>query len=188
MTKLRSLRPVGVRLLGQDEIQMYEVGGKGRFILKSTKTETSYEYKIKRPSKTIRSGYGKPQPNPKYDENILWVTVKTDSSFSFMGCIRIEENDYYHSKKSNIDINDKRVKGIKWLLNQFENDSEFPSEMEFHHMGVCGCCSRGLTTPGSIKMGIGPICFEKYGSERLKKLLILKKKLEKKMKENKIVL
>ena len=55
-------------------------------------------------------------------------------------------------------------------------------------MGTCGCCARTLTTPGSIKMGIGPICFERYGNERLKKLLILKKKMEARMRRNKIVL
>lgn len=175
----------GIRLLDKDKIMMYLFGGKGRFILKSI-SGVSYEYKIKRPAKVIRSGWGKSQPNPKYDENLLFVTIKIDNSFKFLGCLRIEENTYIHSKKSPIDEKTNMVKGIKWLLNQFELDTEFPDIMEFYHMGQCGCCARTLTTSQSIEMGIGPICFKRYGSERLKKLLVLKKKIEQKMKRNKI--
>ena len=178
----------GIRLLGKEEIQMYVFGGKGRFIMRSSTSGTSYEYRIKQPRKTILGPHYRPIPNPRFDENILWVTVKMDGGYKFMGTIKAEENVYIHSKKSSIDEKSCIVKGIKWLLYQFENEDEFPTSMEFYHMGTCGCCARNLTTPGSIKVGIGPICFEKYGSERMKKLLVLKKKMEQKMKRNKIVL
>jgi hypothetical protein len=188
MYRMRNHKSTGIRLLNKDEIQMYFFGGKGKFILKSTKTEKSYEYKIKPMAKVLKVGYGKPLPNPNYDENILYISVKGDFNYIFLGCIKIEENKYLHSKKSPIDESDAIVKGIKWLLNQFEIDKDFPSEMEFHHLGTCGCCAKTLTTEGSIKLGIGPICFERYGSERLKKLLVIKKKMEKRMRDNKIIL
>ena len=178
----------GIRLLGKDEIQMYVFGGKGRFILKSAISGTSYEYRIKQPRKTIMGPGYRPIPNPKFDENVLWITVKADYSFKFLGTILIEDNKYIHSKRSPIDEKTNIVKGIKWLLHQFELETDFPDAMEFYHMGTCGCCARTLTTPGSIKMGIGPICFERYGNERLKKLLVLKKKMEARMRRNKIIL
>ena len=187
MIRTRNLRLAGIRLYGKEEIQMYLFGGKGRFILKSAATGISYEYRIKQPRKTIFNGYGT-IPNPKFDENTMWVTVKTDYGFKLIGTLKVEENKYIHSKKSTIDEKDSIVKGIKWLIYQFNLETEFPTEMEFYHMGTCGCCARSLTTPGSIKMGIGPICFERYGSERMKKLLVLKKKMEQRMKKNKITL
>jgi len=186
MYKIR-MKSTGIRLLGKDEIQMYFFGGKGKFILKSL-SGISYEYKVKPMAKTLKMGYGKPIPNPKYDENILYISVRNSFGYEFLGCIKIEENKYLHSKKSYLTEDGGAVKGVKWLLNQFEKDKEFPNTMEFHHLGTCGCCAKTLTTEGSIKMGIGPICFEKYGSERLKKLLVIKKKMEKRIKENKIVL
>jgi len=55
--------------------------------------------------------------------------------------------------------------------------------MEFYHMGICSCCGRTLTTPHSVEMGVGPVCFQRYGNKRLKKLMYLKKKIEQKMKK-----
>ena len=35
------------------------------------------------------------------------------------------------------------------------------TELEFWHSGRCGRCGRLLTTPESIKRGLGPVCAEK---------------------------
>jgi hypothetical protein len=176
----------GVRLINKDEIHMYVIGGKGRFIL-SSPSGVSYEYRVKPMSKTIFDGR-KNVPNPRYDEDKLYISVKIDSSFSFLGTIRIEENKYYHSMKSNIREDDKSVKGIKWLLHQFDIEDEFSEKVQFSHMGICGCCGKTLTTEGSIKIGIGPVCFVKFGNIRLKKLLQLKKRMEQRLKKNNITL
>lgn len=183
------LNTSGIRLENKDDIQMYVYGGKGRFRMKSNKSNKSYEFKIKRPAKTIFEGYQR-VPNPRYDENILFISARLDETlnFEFIGTFRIEENTYTHSKKSKVDNTHNVVKGFKWLIKQFENENEFPSEMEFYHMGICGCCAKSLTTPDSIKLGIGPVCFEKFGNVRLKKLIALKKKMQKKLKENNIKL
>ncbi|MFW6226158.1 MAG: DUF6011 domain-containing protein [bacterium] len=179
----------GVRLENKDDIQMYVYGGKGRFRLKSTKSGKTYEFKIKRPAKTIYEGYKKVD-NPKYDDNILFISARIDETFNFqfIGTFRIEENTYTHSKKSTVDNIHDVVKGFKWLIKQFEIDKEFPTDMEFYHMGICGCCAKSLTTPDSIKLGIGPVCFKKFGNVRLKKLIALKKKMEKRFKRDNIKL
>jgi hypothetical protein len=176
-----------MRLFGKDEIMMFVFGGKGRFVLKNPTNNVMFEYRIRTIPKEIRQGY-KTIPNPNFDENILFVSMKTEGMVKFLGTIRIEENTYTHSKKSHVNQDHPSVKGIKWLIHQFELEGEFPETMEFSHMGMCGCCARTLTTPGSVKMGIGPICFERYGNVRLKKLLSLKKKLEAKMRKHKIEL
>ena len=187
ITTMRHMKSIGRRLLGKDEIMMFVFGGKGRFVLKNPATSVLFEYRIKSTPKVVRQGY-KTIPNPNFDENILFISVKTEYSVKFLGTIRIEENRYIHSKKSIFREDNPAVKGIKWLIQQFGIEDEFPETMEFSHMGACGCCARTLTTEGSVKMGIGPICFERYGNVRLKKLLALKKKMEAKMRKHKIEL
>jgi len=36
-----------------------------------------------------------------------------------------------------------------------------PDNVEFYHSGNCAKCGRKLTTPESIKNGLGPICFNR---------------------------
>jgi hypothetical protein len=164
----------GIKLTDKDEIQMYVYGGKGRFRLKSLKSEKEFTYKISPMSKY----------NPKYDEYTYYVSLVIPGGSTFLGVMKSEENKYIHSKKSIKDFNSPEVKGFRWLLGQFETEKEFPTEMEFYHMGICSCCGKVLTIPGSIELGIGPVCFQRYGNKRLQKLLHLKKKIEQKMAKN----
>lgn len=52
------------------------------------------------------------------------------------------------------------------MIDMLENVAEDPAKAaKLHGMesGQCCCCGRELTNKTSIKMGIGPICAEKYG-------------------------
>ena len=162
----------GVKLTDKDEMQMYVFGGKGVFRLKSVKSNREFTYKIRPMSKR----------NPRYDEYTFYISLVVSGDTEFLGVLKSEENKYIHSKKSRHSWDSSEVKGIKWLLEQFTKNEEFPEGMEFYHMGICSCCGKTLTTPSSIQMGIGPVCFDKYGNQRLKKLLHIKKKIEQKMK------
>ena len=161
----------GIRLYDKDQIQMYVFGGKGGFLLRSVNTGKEYEYKI-----NPMSVY-----NPNFSEYVFYISQKTEHGSEFLGVLKIDENKYIHSKKSNVMYNSEVIKGILWLLKQFEIDDEFPVTMEFYHMGICSCCGKRLTTPLSIEIGIGPICFERYGNERLKKLINLKNRIKAKL-------
>jgi len=165
--------PQGIQITDKDQIQMYVYGGKGKFRMKSLKSGKEFIYKISPMSKN----------NPRYDEYTYYVSLVLPGGSEFMGVMKSEENKYIHSKKSYRQYDSPEVKGINWLLHQFEIENEFPSDMEFYHMGVCSCCGKGLTDPQSIELGIGPICFSRYGNKRLKKLLHLKKKIEQRMKK-----
>jgi hypothetical protein len=163
----------GIKIIDKDQIQMYVFGGKGQFRLKSLISEKQFEYKISGMSKR----------HPRYDEYTFYVSLVQPYNNQFLGVFKAEENKYIHSRKSRKDFNSPEVKGFRWLIAQFEKEGDFPEMMEFYHMGVCSCCARTLTTPTSIEMGIGPVCFERYGNKRLKKLLHLKKKIEQRMKK-----
>jgi len=163
----------GIKITDKDQIQMYVYGGKGRFRMKSLKSEKEFVYKISPMSKR----------NARYDEYTFYVSLVVPGGTEFMGVMKSEENRYIHSKKSYRQFDSPEVKGFRWLLEQFQTDSEFPPMMEFYHMGVCSCCGKGLTDPTSIELGIGPICFKRYGNKRLKKLIHLKKRIEQKMRK-----
>lgn len=174
MTELKlDITNTGKRLTDKDDIQMYITGGKGKFRLKSTRSNKEFTYKIS----CVTNKW-----NERYNENIFYVSSVIPGSNRFLGIYNLEDNKYIHSKKSLIKFDSLEVKGFKWLIHQFDIDDIFPEEMEFYHMGICSCCGKSLTTPESIKMGIGPVCFNHYGNNRLKKLIHLKKKIEKKMK------
>jgi len=163
----------GIQVTDKDQIQMYVMGGRGQFRLKSRVSEKQFEYKISGMSKR----------NPRYDEYTFYVSLVVPGYNEFLGVFKAEDNKYIHSKKSNRSYDSSEVKGFRWLIAQFEKEGDFPEMMEFFHMGKCSCCARTLTTPTSIEMGIGPVCFERYGNKRLKKLLHLKKKIEQRMRK-----
>jgi len=161
----------GIKLTDKDEIQMYVYGGKGRFRLKSLRSEKQFTYKISPMSKH----------NKNYDEYTFYVSLVVPGGTTFMGVLKSEENKYIHAKRSTLAYDSSEAKGFRWLLEQFEKEDDFPEMMEFYHMGICSCCAKTLTIPESIQLGIGPVCFERYGNKRLKKLMHLKKKIEQKM-------
>lgn len=161
----------GIKIETKDNIYLYVYGGRGRFTMTSKKSGVSYEYKLS----TMSKGH------PRYDENTYYVSVKHEHGFGFMGVFKSDEDKYIHPRSSDYKYDSKPVAGFLWLIKILKSDSEFPSDMEFRHMGVCSICGRSLTTPESIKLGIGPVCYERYGNKRLKKILRIKKKLEKQL-------
>lgn len=156
----------GVRIIDKEDIIRYVYGGRGIFILKSLKSQKSFKYKMS---------------ICKKNDDLLYVS---DYSNGYLGNVNMKTNTYTHSKKSKLSLTSDIVKGIDWLMKQFNNNNQFPNEMEFYHMGVCCCCGRNLTIRDNIELGIGPICFKNYGSRRMKKILNIKKRILKNTKNN----
>ena len=94
----------------------------------------------------------------KHKEKELWfVTTRDVHSFEFIGTC-FENKKYVHSKKSTLEFTDTKVKVFYWFLTKFfHNQEKYPMVKVYHH-GRCGACNKKLTTPESIKSGIGPVC------------------------------
>lgn len=76
----------------------------------------------------------------------------------FMGTIKTDENNnkyYIHTHRRPEYCDHKGVQAFKWILKHM---SAVPETAEIYHVGKCSACQRKLTTPSSIKMGLGPIC------------------------------
>lgn len=51
----------------------------------------------------------------------------------------------------------KEVQIVKFFIFHLQHKT-LPSFMNVYHVGRCGKCGRPLTDPGSINIGLGPVC------------------------------
>lgn len=95
----------------------------------------------------------------KHKEDDVWFvsTLGQYGQFVFIGTC-FSDKKYKHSKNSDTPYNDQKVVVFNWMLNKFwKNQDDYPMVKVYHH-GRCGACYKTLTTPESIKAGIGPVC------------------------------
>lgn len=94
------------------------------------------------------------------EEEVWFVNTLHDNRYVPIGtCF----SDKKFNKKIDavLDIRHQKVVVFDWLLDVFFNNQEkYPMVRVYHH-GRCGSCNKTLTTPESIKSGIGPICGSK---------------------------
>ncbi len=93
----------------------------------------------------------------KHKEIDFWFVfiLKNNNSYKHVGFF--EENKEL-SLIEDVDPNDVGVNTLVWFIHKFlHNQQNYPTVKVYHH-GRCGRCYKNLTTPKSIKDGIGPIC------------------------------
>jgi hypothetical protein len=67
------------------------------------------------------------------------------------------DGKYKHGVKSTLREGVQSEKVFVYILNKLKTES-LPECIEIWHEGKCGKCGRTLTTPESIKNGLGPEC------------------------------
>ena len=84
-----------------------------------------------------------------------WVYVlrgnDNDNDFHFMG--GITERGFYVSDKGRVHASSLSAQAFSWFWRHPED-----ARMTVLHAGTCGRCGRLLTTPESIRTGLGPVC------------------------------
>jgi hypothetical protein len=94
----------------------------------------------------------------KHKEDDVWfVQVLSGHDYVFIGTC-FEDKKFKYSEKSVLGLDNQKVKTFDWFLEKFFNDQNKFSQVEVYHHGRCGHCYKTLTTPESIKTGIGPVC------------------------------
>ena len=146
MKEIESAKIERSQLLG-DDIKKFVFGGNATFTVVNTDTKKWFTFKVRQ---------------PKNNNEIYFVSVlngsDNSSSYTFLGTYFNESQSYRYSKKSNISSDAQSAKVISWVFNRFvENEEKFPT-VQVYHEGKCGSCGRKLTTPKSVKSGLGPIC------------------------------
>jgi hypothetical protein len=92
----------------------------------------------------------------KNDGSLIWLKWE-DKIF---GVIEHSTGAYRAVRKNHSVETHKRA---EFALDQIEADPKAAASADGILTGRCSCCSRPLTDPTSIEIGIGPICLEKAG-------------------------
>lgn len=95
---------------------------------------------------------------PNRDLTMLWVTSQTEKV----------EGDYglqpkYLGKITPNSLDSRLADDVKAVLFEAANDPLTAAIRYGKETGSCSCCGRDLTNAESIRLGIGPICREKFG-------------------------
>ena len=101
----------------------------------------------------------------------VWVLISPDT-YGYMGTLRTKDNLdktkillYFIHTSTNIGRDSKSGQSFRWLiLNINRHISSGNSDLnkaKFYHEGKCCVCGKTLTSPESIKDGIGPTCKNK---------------------------
>lgn len=95
---------------------------------------------------------------PNRDLTMLWVTSQTEK----------EEGNYglqpkYLGKVTPNSLDSRLADDVKAVLIEAANDPLTAAVRYGRETGSCSCCGRDLTNAESIRLGIGPICREKFG-------------------------
>lgn len=96
--------------------------------------------------------------NPKTYFVKLLTGPDNSNSYTYLGMIK--NGRTVLTNKSKYKKESTPLKVINWALNKILNinASKIPKGYSIDHAGSCGKCGRKLTTPESIKLGLGPVC------------------------------
>jgi hypothetical protein len=94
----------------------------------------------------------------KHKEDEIWF-ITTLSGHNYVNIGTCFSDKKFKVKKDGIlNVGDQKIKVFEWLLNTFLNNQDKYTRVRVFHHGRCGSCYKTLTTPESIKSGIGPVC------------------------------
>ena len=125
----------------------YILGGHGVVTLMSP-TGVHYTY-----------GIWEPKRDP-FPDDVLFIYVKTVKGWKYAGMLN--GDNFRITKASQFGYNTPEYKGITYMMNMIKYDQFWDNtNMKIYHEGVCSVCGRQLTSPKSIKYGIGPKCLKK---------------------------
>lgn len=82
-------------------------------------------------------------------------------SYTYMGMINTITHEGYPTKASKYTKESKPFKVLNWALRVISGYKKLPQGYSILPAGTCFKCGRKLTTPESIKSGLGPVCAQK---------------------------
>lgn len=137
------------RITNKQDIKNFLTAGRAEFTLESNNTATHFTFKITKSDTHYRYFV-------KY--------LNGPDAYAYAGMIKCPGElgtllEFYTTNKSPRK-DAPVVRAINWFINQLDHGTKL-DQVEFHHIGRCGRCGRKLTTPESIRTGLGPVCVNK---------------------------
>lgn len=133
-----------------EDVKKFIIGGKAILTLESKRTGKWFTYKIKRAKKEDLT-------------SPFFVSVLTgldnENAYTYMGTIFKNDNNLKFTLTKNSKIGEEALsyKAFNFFF-KLLLENKLHEELAIYHRGVCSVCFRKLTTPESLKSGIGPIC------------------------------
>ena len=130
-------------------IRSFVLAGKSIWTLQSKSTGKHYTYRCRFFAET---------ENKPLEQKIWWIDILT-SGGKFDYLARLKNGTVHIKNGTELTL---PVKAVDWFLRRvWYEKPEVLQEVNFFHANLCGRCGRLLTTPESVKMGIGPECLKK---------------------------
>jgi hypothetical protein len=127
-----------INKLNGNDIKNCLFAGRATLTLVSSVTDTRYTYKVVK------------------KDNLYFVKLLMNGDqYNYIGYIK--HNIFKWSKKSFVSKDSKSFKAFNYLIRNINNDKNL-EKLIIYHSGKCCKCGKELTTPDSIKYGLGPIC------------------------------
>ena len=133
--------------LDNDRVKNFVLGGNAIITIESGVTGKHFTYKIQR---------------SKQDDNLYFIKnlrgSDNEKDYTYVGCYFSDTKTFVVEKKyKNVEVYGwpKSMQAIRFLMNHLDN---LPEKLVVYHNDRCCRCGRILTTPESIKKGIGPGC------------------------------
>ena len=133
--------------LENDRIKPFVLGGNATITIESGKTGKHFTYKVRR---------------SENDDNLYFIKnlrgPDNTQDYVYVGCFYADTKKFVVAKS----YRDKEVNSwptsIRAIRYLFNNLDKVPDILHVYHEGRCCRCGRTLTTPESIRKGIGPEC------------------------------
>jgi len=104
---------------------------------------------------TFRVNYSK-----KLKKHFVYLLTgsNNETDYTYMGMLIPLVNNIILTNKSKYNIESLSVKVFNYALKVINGNKLLLDGYFLEHEGRCGKCGRTLTTPESIKSGLGPVC------------------------------
>ncbi len=144
------------------DIRDYMFGGKSEFTLHSLKTDNHFSYKIinhsEKPDHCVRFVFFLGGSNNDTD----WVYAGTLKRFRRNPERLAHTGEKNNQLSFNLTMNSPKKEtpvmvAFRWMVFMLNHD-KISDDLEFMHSGKCSACGHKLTTPESIRTGMGPVC------------------------------
>lgn len=149
------------------DIKNFIVGGNAIFTLESKVTGNWFTYRIRKMKNDD-------------EKTPLFVSVLTggdnEGAYTYMGTIfNYNSLSFKLTTKSKIGTDALSYKAFVFFFNLLMMNKTH-KDMGIYHKGICCVCGRALTTPESLKNGIGPFCSGVIYNKKPNKVSIKNKK------------
>ena len=133
--------------LENDRIKEFVLGGNATITIESGKTNRHFTYKVRRSENDDGLYFIKNLRGPDNAQDYVYV-----------GCFYADTKKFVVAKSyrdREVDSWPTSIRAIRYLFNNLD---KVPDILHVYHEGRCCRCGRTLTTPESIRKGIGPEC------------------------------